>query len=116
MRKGFAFLVGKYHNKKITVNGLVFDSKKEAARYAELVVKQESGEIKNLETQVRFELIPKQGKERACFYVADFVYEDKDGHKIVEDVKGSKQMITDVFKIKKKLMKKVYNIDVKIII
>lgn len=108
--------MGKYHNKKVTVNGLDFGSLKEAMHYTELVLRQKRGEIKNLQTQVKFELIPKQGKERACCYIADFVYEDKDGHKIVEDVKGSKQMITDVFKIKKKLMKKVYNIDVKIII
>jgi hypothetical protein len=108
--------VGKYHNKKVTVNGLDFGSLKEAMHYTELVLRQKRGEIKNLQTQVKFELIPKQGKERACCYIADFVYEDKDGHKIVEDVKGSKQMITDVFKIKKKLMKKVYNIDVKTVI
>ena len=108
--------MGKYHNKKVTVNGLDFDSLKEAMHYTELVLRQKRGEIKNLQTQVKFELIPKLGKERACSYIADFVYEDKDGHKIVEDVKGSKRMITDVFKIKKKLMKKVYDIDVKIVI
>lgn len=108
--------MGKYHNKKVTVNGLDFGSLKEAMHYTELVLRQKRGEIKNLQTQVKFELIPKQGKERACCYIADFVYEDKDGHKIVEDVKGSKQMITDVFKIKKKLMKKVYDIDVKTVI
>lgn len=108
--------MGKYHNKKVTVNGLDFGSLKEAMHYTELVLRQKRGEIKNLQTQVKFELIPKIGKERACSYIADFVYEDKDGNKIVEDVKGSKQMITDVFKIKRKLMKKIYDIDVKIVI
>lgn len=105
--------MSKYHNKKITIGELHFDSLKEALRYTELLERQKAGFITDLRTQVRFELIPKQKGERACFYVADFVYKDQDGEMVVEDVKGSKRLLTDVYKIKKKLMLKVHGIKVK---
>lgn len=105
--------MSKYHNKKITIGDLHFDSLKEALRYTELLERQKEGFITDLRTQVRFELIPKQNGERACFYVADFVYKDREGKTVVEDVKGSKRMLTDVYKIKKKLMLKVHGIKVK---
>ena len=92
----------KYHSKKTIVDGKKFDSKKEAARFKELCLLQSQGYIKDLQLQVKFELIPKQKGERACFYVADFVYTDcETGEMVVEDVKG---MRTDVYKIKRKLM------------
>ena len=105
--------MSKYKNKKVTVGDLHFDSLKEARRYKELLEEQKTGALTDLETQVRFELIPKQDGERACFYVADFVYKDREGKTVVEDVKGSKRMLTDVYKIKKKLMLKVHGIKVK---
>lgn len=82
-----------------------FDSKKEAARYAELQLMERAGIVKNLQRQVRFELIPAQYKDgkciyRSCSYVADFVYE-KNSDTIVEDTKGFK---TPEYIIKKKLM------------
>lgn len=92
----------KYHSKKTIVDGKKFDSKKEAARFKELCLLQNQGLIKDLQLQVKFELIPKQKGERSCFYVADFVYTDcETGQMVVEDVKG---MRTDVYKIKRKLM------------
>lgn len=105
--------MSKYKNKKVTVGDLHFDSLKEARRYKELLEEQKTGTLTDLETQVRFELIPKQDGERACFYVADFVYKDREGKTVVEDVKGSRRMLTDVYKIKKKLMLKVHGIKVK---
>ena len=64
-----------------------------------------------LKLQVPFVLIEKNNKERECKYVADFVYTNaKSGERIVEDVKG---MQTEVFKIKKKLMKEVHGIEIK---
>ena len=66
----------KFNNKKITINGITFDSKKEASRYLGLIKLQEKGVIHDLKTQVKFELIPKQKGERSCNYVADFVYKD----------------------------------------
>lgn len=97
----------KYHAKKIEVDGIVFDSRKEAKRYKELDILLKAGEIKNLERQKTYTLIPSQkdenGKviERPCKYVADFVYEDKDGKAIVEDTKGIR---TTAYVIKRKLM------------
>lgn len=97
----------KYNNKKITVDGQVFDSKKEASRYEELRLLEKAGAIKDLRTQVKFKLIPAQrdeatGKviERECSYKADFVYEE-DGKTVVEDVKGFR---TKEYVVKRKLM------------
>ena len=101
--------MGKYKNVKTVLDGITFDSKKEATRYAELKLLAKSGLIQNLRLQVPFELIPKQQGERAVKYIADFVYTEN-GETVVEDVKGIK---TDVYKIKKKLMLKVHGLRIK---
>lgn len=105
----------KYNNKKITVDGQTFDSKKEANRYQELLLLEKAGEIKNLSRQVKFVLIPSQrdenGKviERECSYKADFTYEE--GIKtVVEDVKGYR---TKEYIIKRKLMLYQYGIRIR---
>jgi hypothetical protein len=106
----------KYNNKITELDGIKFHSRKESVRYSQLKLYEKGGLISDLRLQVSYELIPKlviNGKtERAIKYVADFVYYDT-VHKveIVEDVKG---MITDVFKIKYRLMKQIHNIDIKI--
>lgn len=105
----------KYNNKKITVDGQIFDSKKEANRYKELRLLEKAGVIKNLSRQVKFVLIPSQrdenGKviERECSYKADFKYEE--GLKtVVEDVKGFR---TKEYIIKRKLMLYQYGIRIR---
>lgn len=100
----------KYKNKKVIVNDKVFDSKKEAKRYCELIKLEQAGLIKDLETQKKFLLLDgfrKNGKTyKQISYYADFVYFDVYSKKtIVEDVKGVK---TEVYKIKKKLFEFVY--------
>ena len=100
--------MNKYPNKKVVVDGITFDSKKEAGRYRELKMLERAGAISDLRLQVPFELIPKQNGERACLYKADFVY-IKDGKMVVEDTKGIK---TDVYKIKRKLMLYRYGIKI----
>lgn len=107
--------MNKYGAKKTEFDGIVFDSRKEASRYAELKLMQRAGEIRDLKLQVPFELIPKQEEngrivERAVKYIADFVYTDRDGQMVVEDAKG---MRTDVYKLKKKMMRWLWGIDVK---
>ena len=98
--------MNKYNNKKTIINGITFDSKKEAERYQALKMLENANIIRNLSRQVPFELIPKQSSERAVKYVADFVYvEVATGKIIVEDVKGYR---TDVYKIKRKLFKLKY--------
>lgn len=105
----------KYHSRKTTLDGMEFDSCKEANRYAELKLLQRAGEITDLRTQVKYTLIPAQkkpsgGTERACTYTADFVYRDKSGREIVEDVKG---MRTQQYIIRRKLMLYLNGIEVK---
>lgn len=96
----------KYKNIKTTVDGIEFDSKKEAVRYMELKVLEKAGEIKDLKLQVPFELIPKQADERAVKYLADFVYFDNSKQrKVVEDAKGIR---TTTYVIKRKLFKLKY--------
>lgn len=104
----------KYGNRKTTLNGVEFDSHKEAQRYAQLRLLERAGKVSNLRRQVKYVLIPAQrdekGKllERECSYVADHVYFDLAlGKVVVEDVKGVR---TEAYKIKKKLMLWVHGI------
>lgn len=114
----------KYRNTKfVAVDGEVFDSRKEANRWEELLLLGRSGEIKDLKRQVEFELISaqvetyerysKDGKrikdgtrvlERSCVYVADFTYVNvKTGERVVEDAKSVATRTKDYI-IKRKLM------------
>ena len=109
----------KYQSIKTTVNGITFDSRKEARRYQELLLLQRAGVIRDLKMQVKYVLIPAQyevyeryGKngqrlkdgekliEKECAYFADFVYEEN-GNTVVEDTKGVK---TKDYIIKRQLM------------
>lgn len=112
--------VRKYGNKKITVDGVTFDSRKEYLRWCELCLLEKAGQITDLRRQVKYVLIPAQyeeyerystktGKrlknglrcvEKECAYIADFVYK-QDGMTVVEDTKGFK---TEAYKLKRKMM------------
>ncbi len=92
-----------------------YASKRESRRASELRQKFLAGHIQDLREQVVFELLPKQvdeltGRclERACKYVADFVYV-QDGRRVVEDSKGFR---TEVYRIKKKLMLYIHGIKI----
>ena len=123
----------KYHSVKTrSLDGTVFDSKKEARRWDQLCQMQKAGEITDLRRQVPYELIPAQyetyeryGKkgqrltdgvrllERKVEYVADFVYTiTATGENVVEDTKSSATR-TKEFIIKRKLMLAVHSIRVK---
>ncbi len=97
----------KYNARKTKRDGILFDSKLEANRYTELQLLARAGQIKDIELQPEFELIPayrrRDGKRiRATKYRADFRYYDcMQMRFVVEDVKG---METAVFKIKRKLL------------
>ena len=100
----------KYHNKKVTIDGITFDSKLEATRYRELKLLERNGVIKNLQLQPSYELIPSFKKGNKTFkkasYIADFSYYDTELNKtIIEDTKGFK---TDVYVLKKKLFEYLY--------
>lgn len=117
----------KYNSVKAEVEGITFDSIREARRYQELLFLKNTGQIKDLQMQVKYTLIPTQrepsaigsrggvkpGKviEKECYYKADFVYTDCDtGETVVEDTKGFK---TKEYLIKKKLMLWVHGIRIK---
>lgn len=107
-------MTAKYRNKKTVQDGITFDSKKEARRYAELKMLERAGEIDTLTLQPKFTLIPSQrradGKaERPVVYVADFMYREG-GQFVVEDTKGYR---TPDYIIKRKLMLKEHGITVR---
>ena len=120
----------KYGNRKTMVDGITFDSKKEANRFRELQLLERAGKITALQRQVKYVLIPTQrefsneiykkgahqgnfkpGKvlEKECSYIADFAY-IQDGAYVVEDTKGVR---TEAYKIKRKLMLERYGIQIR---
>ena len=120
----------KYGNRTVAVDGIAFDSIREARRYKQLKLLLLSGEIVGLSMQVPFELVPaqyeetgevyskgprkgqpKQGKciEKSVVYVADFVYFEN-GKRVVEDTKGVR---TPEYIIKRKLMLHKYGIRIR---
>lgn len=121
----------KYNANKVVSDGITFDSKKEFARWNELLLLQRAGKINNLKRQVKFELIPNQYietieytpkthkqktvkklVERSTSYIADFVY-TQDGKQVVEDVKGYREANAyNIFVIKRKLMLYIHGIKV----
>jgi len=100
----------KYGNKKVTLDGFTFDSKKEAARYHDLKVMQMAGEISELKLQVEFEL-EVEGKKVAS-YIADFTYQ-LNGELVVEDVKSSATRKIRLYQLKKKLMDAIYKTQIR---
>lgn len=117
----------KYGARKVTKNGLIYDSKKEARRAGILEALEKAGAITDLRRQVKYVLIPTQrepdtigpkggrkpGKviERECYYLADFVYTiTATGETVIEDTKGVK---TKEYVIKRKLMLERYGIRIK---
>lgn len=106
-------MASKYHAHKVTVDGITFDSKKEARRWSELKLMESAGIITDLRRQVTFQLLPSQkgdGRtERPAKYVADFVYQEN-GKTVVEDTKGMK---TRDYILKRKIMLFIHGITIK---
>lgn len=104
----------KYANVRCEVDGEKFDSKAERDRWLALKLLQRAKQIRELQRQVKFVLIPAQrrpsgGSERECSYVADFVYL-VGGTRVVEDVKGA---ATPEYRIKRKLMLQVHGVEIR---
>ena len=97
----------KYRAQRVTHGGIKYDSKAEMRRHHQLLLLEHAGEISKLQHQVRFELVPSvrfldaRKAKPAMVYVADFVYADKHGAQVIEDVKGVR---TKEFVIKRHLM------------
>ena len=104
----------KYLNKTAVVDGIKFDSKREARRYGQLKLLARTGQITDLRLQVPFILAPsvKYAKatraKPALKYTADFVY-TADGRQVVEDAKGVK---TEAYVVRKHLMMSVHGIEI----
>jgi hypothetical protein len=113
----------KYRNERVKVGKYFFDSKAEHRRYNELKIREQAGEIRNLEIHPAYIIAPafaRQGKAYPpIIYVADFSYKEK-AHpfagksnicdpflwrSVVEDVKGVE---TEAFRVKKKLFLATY--------
>lgn len=103
----------KYRNVRVQVDGIWFDSKKEAKRYSELIILERENSIASLIVHPVFEF--KIEGRHICSYEGDFSYWVADGDSgpygkpVIEDVKGHR---TREYLIKKKLMKAVYGIDI----
>ncbi len=110
--------MNKYRNVKTVVDGIKFDSKREAARYQELKLLQKAKKITDLKLQPKYPIMVNEGYGliKVCDYVADFFYiviDHPDApFSVVEDVK-SKPTMTPIYRLKKKLMKAIYNLDIK---
>jgi len=106
----------KYGNKKIDVDGIMFDSIRESQRYVELKLLVTASLISDLKLQEVFVLAPPvilHGRKKPTLrYVADFTYTASDGRKVVEDVKSWITKKNPAYRIKIHLMKSVLGLDV----
>ena len=99
----------KYRNRKTEYKGIQFDSQKEENRYRELELRERAGEIRNIELQPRYDIAV--NGQKICKYFGDFRYEEvATGEVITEDVKGFR---TKDYIIKKKLVKAIYNVEIR---
>lgn len=121
----------KYKNKKITVDGVTYDSEREYKRFVVLNQAEKDGIISCLEAHPKFELIPAiketyvkhlKTKDKVCertvqlpiTYTADFSY-IKGGKRVIEDVKISKFLIPKEFSLKAKMLRYFHGIEVKLV-
>lgn len=103
----------KYKAVKVSVDGFTFHSKKEAARYHELKLAQKAGRIQGLTLQVPYLLTAGRDCLAVGHYIADFVYEERQGNhweRVVEDVKGLR---TAFYKWKAKHMRAEHGISIR---
>lgn len=105
----------KYRNQKVEVDGIKFDSRKEANYYSDLLIKKKAGLIADFERQVRFDIVV--NNIQIAKYFLDFKVINVDGTINYYDVKGKdkvsgKWITTDVFALKKKLVEAIYSIKI----
>jgi hypothetical protein len=97
---------GRIRSTKTVVDGMTFDSKREAQRWHELILEQRAGHISALRRQVPFAITI--NRMHVCDYIADFVYV-RNGAEVVEDSKGFR---TEMYRLKKKLVRAVYGVEI----
>lgn len=98
----------KFGNVPTRLDGRMFHSKLEAARYQELKALQQAGLIRDLECQPKFALVV-NGVDCGA-YLGDFRYVDcETGQSVTEDTKG---VATEVYKLKRRLVRAIHGVDV----
>lgn len=120
----------KFGAKRTEIDGLTFDSKREAARYLVLVARMKAGDLRRLRCQPRYALCAlviehadirdinrganSPRRVPVCEYVADFEYEERDSavtwNVVVEDAKGAR---TDVYKLKRRWFETQYGMAIR---
>ena len=99
----------KFLNKKVVVDGIKFDSRKEADYYGTLKMRKMAGEIRDFKMQVPFRM--EVNGELICKYIADFVVEYANGTQVI-DIKSDFTRKNPVYRIKNKLMKAIHGITI----
>lgn len=101
----------KYGNVPTVVDGVTFDSKREAERYLSLRDDFRAGRISDLEVHPRFPLVV---HEQDCgVYEGDFAYIDAHGVRVVEDVKSAATRKLPTYRLKAKLVWALYGLRVR---
>lgn len=115
-KNGAAFLPGKskrskYGAQKTLLDGILFDSKAEANFYAALKQREKAGDVTDIERQREYDLMV--NGVLVARYRADFVFFDRIlcARRVV-DVKG---VATKDFRLKAKLMKACFGIEVEVV-
>lgn len=112
----------KLHNRRAYLPAIDrwFASQRERDAAAALLVRQQRGEIQGLRFQVRYPLAV--NGVTVCAYVADFVFEEwalwrplvgRPQHAWLTVVADAKGFRTDLYRIKKRLMLAIYNIEIR---
>lgn len=100
----------KYNAKKTEVDGIMFDSQKEARRYCDLKLLERAGQIKGLNCQPVLPVIIND--IRVFKYKADFEYWEN-GERVIEDVKSEATRKNATYRVKKKTVEALYKIQIR---
>jgi hypothetical protein len=99
--------VNKFHARAVHADGYRFASGAEYLRYCELLLLERAGAISELRVQPRYQILPREGTERARHYTPDFEYVE-DGRQVAEDVKGGNATLTDAARLRMSLFRRRY--------
>jgi hypothetical protein len=104
--------VSKFANRKVTIDGITFDSQKEARRWGELKLMERAGLITDLTLQPVFPIVV--NGQKICKYIGDFSYYEGDpAVHVVEDVKSEFTRKLPVYRLKNKLLKAVHGVEIR---
>lgn len=96
-----------------TLDGIVFDSKTEMMRYAELKLLVRAGEVQDLELQPEFRV--SINGQHYCTYTADFAYTEK-GERVFEEIKSKGTAADPAYRLRKKAAELFHGVKIKVII